>query len=202
MTYEVDGMDDCDVWKFVHVDDLWLFDKLILAKKLNHDCGPAGVLPTKEGKYIVRPCVNYRMMGRGAKIMHLNTKDDVIPDGHFWCEYFEGRHLSFDYHYGKQVLAVEGFRNSEDLTRFSYWKKTNDTYQLPKFLEEISLKYEWFNIEVIGDKIIEAHLRFNDDFYYHNGNIVIPVWKGEDIDNNMNFYLSPCEDRIGFYVLD
>lgn len=195
-------MDDSDVWLFAHVDDLWIFDKLILSKKLNYDCGPAGVLPSKDGKYIVRPCVNYRMMGKGAQIMHLNTLDDVIPDGHFWCEYFEGRHLSFDYHYGKQVLAVEGFRNKDDVNQFFCWKKVNDTYQLPDFLEKISHRYEWLNIEVIENKVIEVHLRYNDDFYYHSGSTIIPVWKGEEINMNLNFHHSPCQDKLGFYVFD
>lgn len=194
-------MDDKDVWKFVCDDDLWLFDKLILSRRLGYRCGPAGVLPEREGRYIVRPCVNYRMMGRGAKFMHLNTTDDVIPDGYFWCEIFDGRHLSFDYYYGNQVLAVEGYREDENLSRFLFWKKVNDVFELPLFLKTIAKKYAWINIEVIGNKIIEVHLRYNDDFRNHDGNIIVPIWKDEVIDTTKEIYYSACQERIGFYTI-
>jgi len=195
-------MNDSDFWEFVDVDDLWLFDKLILSKKLGYNCGPAGVLPKQEGMYIVRPCVNYRMMSRGAKFMHLNTKNDCfIPDGFFWCEIFKGRHLSFDFRNGKQVLAVEGFRENENLSRFLYWKKVADQFELPDFLKSISEKYEWLNVEVIGNKIIEVHLRYDDSFYTHDSDIIVPIWKEENIDKTKRYYINACEDRIGFYLI-
>jgi hypothetical protein len=194
-------MNDSDVWKFVDADDLWIFDKLILSKKLGYDCGPAGVLPKREGRYIVRPCVNYRMMGVGAKFMHLNTNDDIIPDGHFWCEIFEGPHLSFDYHYGQQVLAVQGFREDENLSRFLFWKRVQQKFNIPPLFQSIAQKYEWLNIEVIGDKVIEVHLRENDDFKGHDGNIVVPIWTNDVIDVTKQIHCEPCRDRIGFYVI-
>lgn len=194
-------MNDSDFWKFVDVDDLWLFDKLILSKKLGYNCGPAGVIPKEEGQYIVRPCVNYRMMARGARFMHLNNKNDFIPDGFFWCEIFTGRHLSFDFHYGKQVLAVEGLRENTNLSRFLYWKKVTDKFQLPDFLKPISIKYEWLNVEVIGNKIIEVHLRYNDDFKEHNANIIVPIWKDELIDKKKKYIINACDDRLGFYLI-
>jgi hypothetical protein len=106
---------------------------------------------------------------------------------------FRGRHLSFDYHYGQQVLAVEGFRKNERLDRFSRWEKVDDQYELPDILKPIALKYEWLNIETIGDRIIEVHLRYNDDFANHNANVIVPVWREE-------FYPSECGDRIGFIL--
>jgi hypothetical protein len=194
-------MNDSDFWEFADVDDLWLFDKLILSKKLGYNCGPAGVVPKEEGRYIVRPCVNYRMMAKGARFMHLNNKNDFISDGFFWCEIFTGRHLSFDFHYGKQVLAVEGFRENEDLSRFMYWKRVTDEFQLPDFLKPISTKYEWLNVEVIGDKIIEVHLRYDDSFHGHDYNIIVPIWKEENIDKSKKYYINACEERLGFYLI-
>lgn len=186
---------DVDFWHTTDPDDLWLFDKLILSKKLGYVCGPAGVAPAKAGTYIVRPCVNYRMMSRGAGFMQLSPEShDAVPDGYFWCEAFTGRHLSFDYCYGRQTLAVEGFRDDpQRLDRFSCWQKIRDTYVLPKLLRPIAEKYPWLNIEVIGDKIIEAHLRYNDDFANHNANTIIPVWKD-------SFYASPAGNRLGFIL--
>ena len=190
-------MDDKDFWETTDPNDLWVFDKLILSKKLGYVCGPAGVPPPTQGTYIVRPCVNYRMMGHGAQLMELSpTNHDNIPDGYFWCEVFRGRHLSFDYQHGKQTLAIEGFRdNPIALDRFSMWKKTNDIFPIPDILKEISQKYQWLNIEVIGDKIIELHLRYNDDFAGHDSNTIIPVWKDK-------FYKSECGDRLGFILVN
>ena len=40
------------------------------------------------------------------------------------------------------------------------------------------LKYERINLEYIGDKLIEVHLRGNEDFV--NNSEFIPVWEGQD----------------------
>lgn len=191
----IQQISDVDVWDKIEADDLWIYDRLILSKKLGYTCGPAGVAPPKENEYIVKPCSNYRMMGRGASIMTLSPSDhDKVPDGYFWCEYFKGRHMSFDYNYGKQVLAVEGMRQDDrKLDRFLMWRKVEEKFKLPAFLQPIAKKYEWFNVEVIGGHIIEVHLRYNDDFRNHDGNIIIPIWKDE-------FYKSESGDRLGFIV--
>jgi hypothetical protein len=187
-------MDDIDCWNKIDPEDLWVTDKLLLAKNLGYVCGPAGLPPPYVAKYIVRPCVNYRMMSRGASIVELGPDNhDCVPDGYFWCELFEGRHLSFDYHYGQQVLAVEGFRDDERLDRFSKWIRIEEKFDVPTCLIDIANKYEWLNLEVIGDKVIEVHFRYNDDFAGHNSKEIVPVWK-ED------FYESRCGDRLGFIL--
>lgn len=183
---------DIDVFDRISLDDLWCVDKLILSKKLGYECGPAGIPPTAPGQYIVRPIVNLKMMGVGATIQYLDS--DSIPDGYFWCEMFTGRHLSFDYHWGKQTLAVEGFRNNTNrLDRFSCWTKIDKEFKLPEILQTVADRYAWLNVEVIGDKVIEVHFRYNDDFANHNANTIIPVWKDE-------FYPSSAGDRLGFML--
>lgn len=187
---------DPDLWDLIDPADLWISDKLILARRLGYICGPAGVAPPYAGRFIVRPCVNFRMMSAGAEFMQLSPEShDQVPHGYFWCEVFEGRHLSFDFHHGSQVLAVEGFRDDPlRLDRFSRWEKRTDIeFRLPDILQPIAEKYEWFNIEVIGDKIIEVHLRYNDDFMNHSGSTIIPVWRD-------TFYPSECGDRLGFII--
>ena len=190
----MDEISDKDVWEYIHPSDLWIYDKLILSKRLGYDCGPAGVAPRAPDNYIVRPCVNFEMMGHGASIMYLTPKDYEIPHGYFWSEMFRGRHLSFDFHFGKQVLAVEGFKEDHtNLKRFSKWTKVKDTFTLPSILQPIADKYEWLNVEVIDDYVIEVHLRYNDDFRNHDGNTIIPIWKE-------NFYPNASGDRVGFIV--
>jgi hypothetical protein len=183
---------DIDVFDSIYLNDLWCFDKLILSKKLGYLCNPAGIAPVTPGNYVVRPIMNLKMMSVGASIQYLNS--DSIPDGYFWCEIFTGRHLSFDYHWGKQVLSVEGFRDDPTrLDRFSRWTKIDYDFKLPKILQDVADRYEWFNVEVIGDKVIEVHFRYNDDFANHNANTIIPIWNDE-------FYSSPAGNRVGFLL--
>jgi len=187
---------DSNVIDNIEDNDIWVIDKFILSKRLGYICGPAGILPKEEGRYIVRPCVNIRMMSAGAKFMHLNTTNDVIPDGFFWCEIFQGRHRSFDYNWGQQKLAVEGFRDDPNrLDRFSRWCRIDDKFNLPSIIQEMSNRYEWLNVETIGDKIIEIHFRYNDDFSNHNAHTIVPIWKEE-------FYDNPSGDRLGFLLKD
>ena len=79
------------------------------------------------------------------------------------------------------------------LDRFSRWTKITDNFKLPEILQEIADRYTWFNVEVIGDRVIEVHFRYNDDFANHNATTIIPVWKDE-------FYASAAGDRLGFIL--
>lgn len=188
-------MDDVDCWNTVDPQYLWVTDKLILSKRLGYLCGPAGLAVPTKGTYIVRPCVNYRMMSRGASLMTLSSDtSDMVPDGYFWCEVFVGRHLSFDFHMGVQVLSVEGFRDSNRLDRFCLWKKTTDQFVVPDVLKEIIEQNTWVNLETVDNKVIEVHFRYNDDFSGHNHSEIVPIWADK-------FYASPCGDRVGFSLV-
>lgn len=171
--------DEDHVWQNIHPDDIWVLDKLILSRKLYYNCGPVGLDVTKSGYYIVRPCVNMIGLGLGAQQVWLDRSTDHLPVGHFWCEWFDGRHLSVDYHWGKQSLAVEGHKNKNTFTRWDHWVKVADRIRLPKILQPFAKKYEWINCEYIGGKLIEVHLRGNPDFD-RNITHFIPVWSGED----------------------
>jgi len=167
------------VWKTINPDHIWILDKLILSRKLLYNCGPVGLDVPVPGYYIVRPCVNMLGFGLGSQKLWLDKSTTHLPVGHFWCEWFDGRHLSIDYKWGKQVLAVEGHKPSDTFTRWDHWVKVSDRLKLPEILSNISHNYEYINCEFIGKKLIEVHLRHNEDFA---GNIThfIPVWAGED----------------------
>ena len=196
-------IDDKDVWAQCPTDYLWIYDKLILARKNRYLAGPAGVAVPKEGWYIVRPITNIRMMSRGASKQLLTPQDtDKVPDGYFWSECFEGRHTSVDFHYGIQTLAVEGFRDSDRLDRFSQWNRITDQYKFPKILGDLWKLTPWINVEYVDGKIIEVHLRWNDDFSNHSSNTIYPVWKDNPLPQpkNTKWYDSPSGDRLGFWV--
>jgi hypothetical protein len=195
---------DCDVWNALPVEWTWIYDKLIVARRQNIVSGPAGVSVPSAGLYIVRPITNIRMMGKGAKKCWLDMGDDVnVPDGYFWSEVLTGDHISVDYHWGVPVLSVQGFREDPDrLDRFSRWVKTPIKHTLPDWLFHLSKNQEWINVEYIGDKIIEVHLRYNDDFTNHDADEIIPVWKNENSKPPVGWewYESPAGDRLGFWI--
>jgi len=61
---------------------------------------------------------------------------------------------------------------------------------------------EWINVEYIGGKVIEIHLRYNDDFANHNADEIIPVWVGENTNplTGWSWYASSAQDRLGFWT--
>lgn len=196
-------IDDKDVWATCPTEYLWIYDKLILARKNGYPAGPAGIAAPKPGWYIIRPITNIRMMSRGATKQWLTPDDtDKIPDGYFWTECFNGRHTSVDFHYGLQTLAVEGFRDGDRLDRFSRWERIADKYKFPQVLGELWRLTPWINVEYVDSKIIEVHLRWNDDFSNHNSDIIYPVWKEDTLPQPKNtaWYPSPSGDRLGFWL--
>ena len=189
------------VWKTINPDYIWVMDKLILSKKLGYECGPTGIDVTEPGYYIVRPCVNALGLGLGAEKVWLEKETIHLPYGYFWCEWFEGRHLSIDYKNKKQVLCVEGHKQKDTFTKWDKWIKTNDELPFPNILKDLT-DIELINCEYIGDKLIEVHLRHNEDF---NDNITefIPVWKGQDTTPPEGYTYRDYPDihgRIGAFI--
>ena len=190
------------VWENIDPTDLWVLDKLILSRNLYYNCGPVGLQVPHPGYYIVRPCVNMLGLGLGAQKVWIDSNTEHLPVGYFWCEWFEGRHLSIDYHWGKQTLAVEGHKPETTFTRWEHWVRVADRIRLPRILEPFSKKYEWINCEYIGGKLIEVHFRHNEDF---EGGIThfIPVWEGESTEPPDGYTYRSYPDvhgRIGAFI--
>jgi hypothetical protein len=190
------------VWKNINPDDLWILDKLILSRKLGYTSGPVGLDVPKPGYYIVRPCVNMLGLGLGTQKVWIEQDTTHLPLGHFWCEFFQGRHISVDYYQKSQVLAVEGFKNQNTFVRWEQWIKVIDCFEFPNILNNLKENYKYINCEFIGDKLIEVHLRHNEDFE-DNMTHFIPVWEGESTapPEGYSYRLYPdVHGRIGAFV--
>lgn len=195
---------DAIAWENAKDCDLWVFDKLILSKRLGYRCGPVGVSVPEPGNYIVRPCVNILGMGRGAKYYFIEDQTDNLPVGYFWCEIFTGRHLSVDYLNGEQILSVEGIRNSAELWKFSCWQQVNDEIPLPDMFVPLIQRHRYINVEYIDGNVIEVHLRNNPDFIYGN-TVAYPVWNNGEYDmsidtTKLRYVESTDFHRKGFYI--
>jgi hypothetical protein len=173
---------EINAWNKCALDDLWIFDKLIVAKKAGHLCGPRGTPVPISGNYFVRPVINIEGMGERARVEYLEEETLHLHPGEFWSEIFTGDHVSVDYVKYEPVLSVIGTKHAtRPYSRFAYWEKTEKTHPLPQFLGLMPLRYGKINCEFIDGKLIEIHLRGNSDFS-HNNSSMIPVWKDEHPD--------------------
>ena len=144
-----------------------------------------GLPVPKPGFYIVRPCMNLMGMGRYARKEWIDHDTEHLHPGEFWCEVFEGDHISVDYEYSsdatgcypqymqehsvdyhvkRQRLAVKGTREDDNLYKFTKWEKIDVKIPYPKILTTIGLyRYGWINCEFIRDKLIGVRFKKVND---------------------------------------
>jgi hypothetical protein len=192
-------LDVDDEWNQIHPKDLWAYNKLSLSRLLGYTCGPSGTTVPKTDFYIVRPCINLLGMGRFARKEWIEKETEHFHPAEFWCEIFQGPHLSVDFCEKKSKLVVIGERNAEDpLYKWRRWEKIDVEVDFPPFLNDLVGNYEWINCELIGNKVIEVQFRKNPDFRYGNS-VAIPVWGNEKI-KHMTYISDNDYLRKGFYI--
>ena len=191
-----------DEWNQIHSEDLWIYNKLILSRVLGYTCGPVGTTVPIPDFYIVRPSMNLLGMGRFARKEYITKHTEEFHPSEFWCEIFEGDHLSVDFHNKEQKLTVLGSRDDKnELYKWSKWEKIDKKVEFPEILSDLKGNYEWINCEFIGNHLIEVHFRRNPDFRYNNS-VAIPVWgeKIEKFDDSYTFIKDKDFLRKGFWV--
>lgn len=194
--------EDYQAWElFNHKPYRWVFNKLEVATRQGLHAGPAGTAPKHDGLYISRPIYNLYGMGINAEQFHYESEmersllnHDKVKPGHFWCEWLQGEQYSIDYQQYEdgswKVNSVwQGAHYSHsNLTKFKSWTKlspraTPHPSELPLELEFLdTFEVPFFNVEMIGEHIIEIHLRPGDLRFDHLpvGTSLYPVWQGED----------------------
>lgn len=188
-------VNDSDAWETFPQHRDW-FDKLRFALRMGYACGPCGVAPDRSGWYVVRPIYNLEGMGAGARVQHIGAGDDRrVEPGYFWCEQFTGPQLSVTYWRDAGWVPVSAWRGElapGSLTRFCRWERTDDIPPAPTVCDELA-DLEWINVEFVGGKPIEVHLRPSPDPGW--GNELIPVWADEDEPEGM---VRAYDDAGGF----
>jgi hypothetical protein len=161
-------LNDLDAWK-KYPYYRWVYNRLEISEFQNVLNAP---LPIKPEKYpvIIKPIINLYGMGLNIqKIDNENQFDDIWYNNNFWMEYFEGEHYSYDliilngeiqYH-----ICFHGIKNDEYDGCFCYWVSIKT--EIPKIInklvnEKMSGYTGCMNIEMIGNHIIECHLRMGD----------------------------------------
>lgn len=164
-------VDDADGW-LRYREHNWVYDKLKIAQLQGLDCAPHGIAP---GNYPVfsKPIMNLHGMGAGSA--RLDSADDYETNyqpGHMWMEMLTGRHVSTD-------VAVEAgvprwWRHATGIPAgggmFDYWTITADrevgieAATADFIVRHLADFTGMINLETIGDRIIEMHLRITDQW--------------------------------------
>lgn len=194
--------DSTEEWNQIDPNDLWVYNKLFLSRMLGYECGPCGTSVPRSDFYIVRPSLNLLGMGRYSRIQYLKNHTDHLHPSEFWCEIFEGEHLSVDFYQKTCSLVIMGLRNPKNpLWRWSRWEMVDRQIPFPEILHDLKGLYDWINCEFIDGKLIEVHFRRNPDFRYGN-RTAIPIWKDQEIPITNSYRYIEDEDfhRKGFLI--
>jgi hypothetical protein len=163
--------EDGDAWQW-YPAHRWIYDKLAVALSQNLDAGPHGVKPLGFPVFS-KPIVNLKGMGVGSRV--LRTAADYerhYAPGHFWMTLLDGRHVSSD------IAVVDGeprwWRHATGKPAgegtFDYWTvhaepDADIETRCGAWTQKNLAGYTgMLNLETIGGTIIEAHLRFADQW--------------------------------------
>lgn len=193
-----------DEYNSIHPQDLWVYNKLQLSRVLGYTCGPAGMKVPKPDFYIVRPSINFLGMGRYSRIEWIESDTEHLHPAEFWCEVFQGEHLSVDFYKKQPELVVRGIKDPKDpLYKWQKWEKIDKKVNFPAIFNDLLGNYDYINCEIIGGNLIEAHFRRNPNFRYGN-TVAIPVWEDDLLHKLDNKDYKYIEDegyvRKGFWI--
>ena len=150
----------------------WIYDKLAVALSQGLDAAPHCVIPPSFPVFS-KPMMNLRSMGAGSlPIPDLETYRASLNPGHFWSTLLTGAHVSTDaaivdghavwWRHATGATAAGGtfdywHIHAEAMPEIEHWCGTWARQHLAGYTGMV-------NFETIGSRIIEAHLRFADQW--------------------------------------
>jgi hypothetical protein len=163
--------EDCDAWLW-YPDHRWVYDKIAIAHSQGLEAAPHGVTPPQFPVFS-KPITNLRGMGIASRVLHSASEyAQCLTPGHMWMARLEGRHVSSD----AVIVAGEPrwWRHvtgapSRDGT-FDYWtvhaapEPDIEDYCGAWIKAHLAGYTGILNIETIGGRMIEAHLRMSDQW--------------------------------------
>jgi len=158
----------------LYPDHRWIYNKMMIAESQGLPNGPHGLDPDS-GSFPIfsKPIYNMRGMGAGSRIFR--TEREYLHNqrpGHMWMALLEGEHVSSD------VAVVKGeakwwrhvIGKSIGEGMFDYWtvlaeaRPEIESYCGEWLRRNMAGYTGMMNFETIGARIIEAHLRFADQW--------------------------------------
>jgi hypothetical protein len=163
--------EDSDAWLW-NPAHRWVYDKLAVALSQQLEAAPHGV-PPQAFPVFSKPIYNLKGMGVGSRAL-FSAEDyaEAYRPGHFWSPLLEGEHVSSD------VALVDGvpvwWRHASGVASgqgtFDYWEiQAAPTPAIEEWCGTWCRRHlkgytGMLNLETIGGRIIEAHLRFADQW--------------------------------------
>jgi hypothetical protein len=169
-------VDDPPTWE-LYPERRWIHNKLAICESQGLPHGPHGTDP-REFPVFSKPIYNLRGMGAGGRVVRSQEEyRSSLTPGHFWMPLLAGAHVSTD-------MALEDGRIAwcrhttgmpAPAGTFDYWIVHAEAMPaLDSYLSDWSGRnLRGFtgvvNIETIGGRIIECHLRMADQWVDLNG---------------------------------
>lgn len=163
--------DDIDCWSW-YPEHRWIYDKLKVAASQGLAAAPHGVEPPYFPVFS-KPMTNLKGMGIGSRVLATRKEFEThYEPGHMWMELLTGPHVSTDcaVENGRPVWSRHATGETANDGMFKCW-----TVHAEPFPELDAYLFDWIerhmqgytgmlNFETIGNRIIEAHLRFSDQW--------------------------------------
>jgi len=163
--------EDVDAYAW-YPEHRWVYDKLRIASSQGLACAPHGVHPARFPVFS-KPITNLRGMGVGSRVLaDLADYRRHMTPGHLWMTLLAGDHVSTDiavlagrtrwWRHSRGTPAVDG--------TFDYWTiEADGRPELETYIDAWISRYlvgytGMLNLETIGGRIIDAHLRFADQW--------------------------------------
>ena len=163
--------DDMDGYKF-NPRHRWIYNRLLVAQSQGLECGLHDSAPPRYPVFC-KPVTNLKGMGAGTRVLETERgfSRNCRP-GYFWMKLLTGDHISSDW------AVVQGetawCRHTRGIPgaggTFDYWiiearlRRRLERYCRASIRTNLPDYTGMVNIETIGGRIIEAHLRFADQW--------------------------------------
>jgi hypothetical protein len=199
-------IDDAWAWD-LYPAHRWVYNKLLICETQGLPHGPHGTEP-KSYPVFSKPIYNMRGMGMGSRIVRdaADYKAGLQP-GHMWMPLFTGRHVSTDAALldGEPVWWRHTTGKPLGEGTFDYWTvhaaadPAIETYLGDWFRKHLGGFNGVVNVETMGGRMVEIHLRMAEQWLDING----PGWLPAVVDlyarGNWNF--SDAGRRDGYSVV-
>ena len=198
--------EDSDAWSW-NPRHRWVYDKLAVATSQGLAAAPHGVAPAAYPVFS-KPIYNLKGLGVGSRALgSASDYADAYRPGHFWTELLVGDHVSSD------VAVADGvphwWRHARGLASgdgtFDHWRIEADADPaVEQWCGDWCRRHlggytGMVNLETIGGRIIEVHLRFADQWPDLYGDGWVEALVGLHVDGTWRF--EDNDRRTGYSVV-
>jgi hypothetical protein len=150
----------------------WMYNKLLICETQGLDNAPHDIMP-RQFPVFSKPIYNLRGMGSGSKVIQSPEQfRAALQPGHMWMPLLTGDHVSTDAAVidGEAVWWRHTVGKSLECGTFDHWMVLREARsEIEQYCGDWLRRHlkgytGCVNFETIGTKIIEAHLRFADQW--------------------------------------